>query len=259
MSTSTHQPNTHTTIITVMLVVLLIVSGFTWIQYNDLQSKNTALKTKDIEIESLNQRILELSVFEKLVNLLKPPSYSPGLYTSGVQLVSSYPMYFNYNYPDTYDDTKTIIVLYIPRNNSTVSIDLFIDSVSKYSLNLTLQRGDAWKNESWVRVGTVNEIYHTNHSSGVIWQAPIVWSSNVTETGIYHTSQLESGWYTLSMFGPVYAEKYVESSAAQVGVPISYYYLHESAKIDSYRVLITVTVPDEELNGFFLASSDWYR
>ena len=259
MSTSTHQPNTQTIIITVMLVILLIVSGFTWIQYNDLQIKNTALKTKDTEIESLNQRVFELSVFEKFVKMLKPPSYSYGNYRSGVQLVSSYPMYFNYNYPDILDDTKTIIVLYIPRNSSTVSIDLFIDSVNRFPMNLTLQRGNAWRNESWVRVGTVNELYHTNHSSGVVWQAPVVWSSNVTETGIYHASQLESGWYTLSMFGPLDATKYPESSAAQIGTPVPYYYLHSMAKIDSYRVLVTVTVPNESLSGFFLASSDWYR
>jgi len=242
-----------------MLIVLLIISGFTWILYNDLQSRDTELKTKDTDIEALNQRVLDLSTYEKLINLIISPSYSPGLYRSGVQLVSSYPMYFDYNYPDIYDDTKTISVLYIPGNSSTVSIDLFIDSVGKYPLNLTLQRGDAWKNESWVRVGTVNEIYHTNHSSGVVWQAPVVWSSNVRETGIYHTSQLESGWYTLSMFGSVVATKYPESSAAQVGTPMSYSYLHYMAKIDSYRVLVTVTVPNESLRGLFAASSDWFR
>jgi len=242
-----------------MLVILLVVSGFTWIIYYDLQSRDAELKTKDAEIEALNQRVLDLSTFEKLINLIVSPSYSPGLYRSGVQLVSSYPMYFEYNYPDTYDDTKTISVFYIPGNSSFVSIDLFIDSVAKYPLDLTLQKGNAWSNESWVRVGTVNELYHTNHSSGVVWQAPVVWSSNVSETGVYHTSQLVSGWYTLSMFGPVVATKYPESSAAQIGPPMSYYYLHEMAKIDSYRVLVTVTVPNEGLRGLFAASSDWFR
>ncbi len=192
-STSLQTSHTQTNVITVMLVILLIVSGFTWIQYNDLQSKTTALKTQDAAIESLNQRVLELSVFEKLVNLIKSPDYSPGLYHSGVQLVSSYPMYFEYNYPN-YDDSKTIMVFYTPTNGSNVSIDLFIDSVSRFPMKLTLQRGDAWKNQSWVRIGTVNEVYHTNYTdSGVVWQAPVIWSSNVSETGIYHTSQLESG------------------------------------------------------------------
>jgi hypothetical protein len=242
-----------------MLILLLIVSGFTWIQYNDLQNKNTSLKTKDAEIESLNQRVLQLSTFENLINLLKPPSNNYGSYRSGVQLVSSYPMFFNYNYPDTYDDSKTITVLYIPGNGSTVSIDLFIDSVAKYPMNLTLQRGNAWRNETWEKTGSTSMVWDNVTWSWEFWQAPVVWSSNVTETGIYHTSPLESGWYTLSMFGPLKATKEVGNSAAQVGTPISYFYLHESAKIDSYRVLVTVTVPNESLRGFFLASSDWYR
>ncbi len=152
------------------------------------------------------------------------------------------------------------MVFYTPTNGSRLSIDLFIDSVSRYPMKLTIQRGDAWKNQTWVRIGTVNDVYPTNYTdSGVVWQAPVVWSSNVTETGIYHTSQLESGWYTLSMFGPLYAIKSDFSAAGQVVTPYIIYDLHDVAKIDSYRVLITVTVPNESVRGFFAASSDWFR
>ena len=168
-------------------------------------------------------------------------------------------MYFNYNYPDTYDDSKTIIVLYIPGNSSTVSIDLFIDSVGRYPMNLTLQRGNAWRNETWEMTGSSSMVWDNVTLSWEFWQAPVVWSSNVTETGIYHTSQLESGWYTLSMFGPVKATKYVGSQLLRL-VHLSHIIIFTKVpRIDSYRVLITVTVPNESLSGFFLASSDWYR
>jgi type II secretory pathway component PulJ len=44
-----------------MLVGILILSGFTWTLYNDNQNQSKALEKKNAEIETLNQRIRELS------------------------------------------------------------------------------------------------------------------------------------------------------------------------------------------------------
>jgi hypothetical protein len=195
---------TQTVIITIMLVGLLILSGFTWTLYNDLQNQSKAMETKNAEIETLNQRISTLSILEKLANLTKPAQ--PRGESSGTQMVKSYPMEFDYNYPD-YDTTRTIITLYVPNNGSTVNLNLFVDqfvSPNRYPVNITLQKGDAWINQTWVKVKTYIIVDNLNETiTSVVWQAPVIWSLNTTESALYNTPQLCEGWYTLSMFGPV--------------------------------------------------------
>jgi hypothetical protein len=250
---------TQTTIITVILVGILVISGFTWTLYDKLQNQSRALETKNAEIETLNQRIKELSILEELANVSKPPDYSVSLYSSGVQIVSSYPMIFNYNYPDTYDDGRSIIVFYVPLNGSIASIDLFIDSISRYPPKLTLQRGNAWINQTWVKLGTTGQVYPNSTTAWEIWQAPVIWSMNVTESGLYNSPQVSSGWYTLSMFGPVSFRRIENQLYASAVLPHLIHTLHDVAKIDSYRVNITVTVLNDGVQGFFAASSDWFR
>jgi hypothetical protein len=248
---------TQTVIITIMLVGLLILSGFTWTQYNDLKKQSTALETKNAEIESLNQRIRELSIFEKLVNLSRPPD----LYriVEGVQIVKSYPMEFNYNYPDTYDPFRSIITLYVPKNGSVVSLNLFISLFTRFPVKLMLQRGNAWINQTWVRLGTSAELYGVN-STNVYWQSPVIWSSNFTESGLYYTPQLGEGWYTLCMFEPILCYTNINTPYGLACIPpiVHDYIFRERSKVDSLRVTIHVSVLNEGVQGFFAASCDWY-
>jgi len=241
-----------------LIVGLLVLSGFTWTQYNDLKNQITALETKNAEIESLNQRIKELSIYEELANLSRPPD-TDGI-VEGVQVVKSYPMEFNYNYPDTYDPFRSIITLYIPKNDSVASLNLIINSFDTFPVKLVLQKGNAWINQTWVRLGTSAELYGVN-SSNVYWQSPVIWSSNFTESGLYYTPQLSRGWYTLSMFEPILCYTNSNTPYGQATIPpiVHDYIFRERSKIDRLRVIIYITVLSYGVQGFFAASCDWYR
>jgi hypothetical protein len=243
-----------------LIVVLLILSGFTWTLYNDNQNQNIALEAKNADIESLNQRIRKLSLLEKLANLTKPAQ--PRGESSGTQMVKSYPMEFDYFYPD-YNIIGTIIKLYIPINSSIASLDLLIDqftSPERYPVNITLQKGNAWKNQTWVKVKTYTIVDDLNETiTSVVWQAPVIWSLNTTESGVYNTPQLSEGWYTLSMFGPVQRVTSTRIPFGQTSTPCPYCYLHDVNKIDSYRVIIVVTVLSNGVQDFFAVSCDWLK
>jgi hypothetical protein len=243
-----------------MLVGILILSGFTWTLYNDNQNQSKALEKKNAEIETLNQRIRELFLLEKLANLTKPAQ--PRGESSGTQMGKSYPMEFDYFYPD-YNPIGTIITLYVPKNGSIASLDLFIDQFSspiRYPVSLTLQKGDTWINQTWVKVRTYTIVDNRNETiTSVVWQAPVIWSLNTTELGVYNTPQLSEGWYTLSMFGPVQRITSTWIPFGQTSTPHPIHALHDVAKIDSYRVIIVVTVLSDGVQGFFVASSDWFR
>lgn len=115
MSTIIRSSRTQTTIITVILVGILILSGFTWTLYNDNQNQSKALEKKNAEIETLNQRIRELSLLEKLANLTKPAQ--PRGESSGTQMGKS-------TRARDYNPIGTIITLYVPKNGSITSLAL---------------------------------------------------------------------------------------------------------------------------------------
>ncbi len=123
-----------------------------------------------------------------------------------------------------------------------------------------MQKGDAWINQTWVKVRTYTIVDNLNETiTSVVWQAPVIWSLNTTESGVYNTPQLSEGWYTLSMFGPVQRITSTWIPFGQTSTPHPIHALHDVAKIDSYRVIIVVTVLSDGVQGFFVASSDWFR
>ena len=256
MSTIIRSSRPQAAIIAIMLIGLLVLSGFTWTIYNDYQNQKRALETKDAEIESLNQRVRELSVFEELVNLSRPPDMG---IVEGVQVVKSYQMEFNYKYPDTYDPFRSIITLYVPKNGSVVSLNLFINSLDRFPVKLVLQRGNAWINQTWVRLGTSAELYGVN-STTVYWQSPVIWSSNFTESGLYYTPQLSRGWYTLCMFEPILCYTNSNTPYGLVCIPpiVHDYIFRDRSRVDSLRVTIYVSVLNDGVQSFFAASCDWY-
>lgn len=243
-------------VIAILIIGIASLSGLSFLLYDNYMANEKALND---EISSLNGRITELSLFESLINMSKPPQ--PLYAGNGVQVVSSYPIEFDY-FPGNYMNLNTIITLYVPLNSSTIGLDIVVDPFSssyKLPLNVTLQKGNAWINQTWVKVKTKTIIDNRNITvTSVRWQSPVIWSMNTTESGIYHTPQLSEGWYTLSMFGPVFQTTSNFLSGPQTSTPYPRYYL-ERVGITSYRVIMTVTVLNDKARGFFAMSSDWFR
>ena len=235
--------------VVLLATVILALMVLNYNLYNSIQSQGSALTQMTAELEALKNRLSELAPLGELANVTKPPT----------AIVSEYTMMFNYNRDSVLDDRDSIIVFYAPVEGSTARLELFVDSLSKYELDLTLQEGNAWRNETWAKLGTVNQVYNLNLSttkgSSIVWQSSIVWSLKVTDTGVYETPPMSKGWHTLSMFGPITIldngdfYRYPMFHGAS-DVP------HAVVKLDSYRVVITFTVQKDGERHFFAVTNE---
>lgn len=235
--------------VVLLAAMILSLMALNYSLYNSIQSQGSALTQMTAEFETLKNRLNELAPLGELANVTKPPTV----------IVPAYTVTFNYNRDFIHDDRNSIIVFYVSVEGSTARLELFVDSLSKYELDLTLQEGNAWRNETWVKLGTVNQVYNLNlnttKGSRIVWQSPILWSLKVTDTGVYETPPMSKGWHTLSMFGPIthlddgqfyrYPFFYGASDAP-----------HSVVKLDSYKVDILVTVQKDGEPIFFAATND---
>jgi hypothetical protein len=145
------------------------------------------------------------------MNVSQPATWT----TFGIQIVKGFPMSYKYqnisSNTSLSDTTTSIITFYVPENGSTIHFDLVVvDPVNVYDLHPTLQRGNAWRNDTRVSAGTVGKYFNlTNPSTPnlqlTVWQSPILWSITTNGDGVYESPKLSKGWYTFSMFGPVIA------------------------------------------------------
>jgi hypothetical protein len=95
------------------------------------------------------------------MNVSQPATWT----TSGVQIVKGFPMsykYQNLSLSSLLSDTTTsVITFYVPEDGAIVHFELVVvDPVNVYDLHPTLQRGNAWRNETWINVGTVGEYFN---------------------------------------------------------------------------------------------------
>jgi hypothetical protein len=188
-----------TSVLLILIIGLASVSTLLGVSYNDHQQLGNVLAQTRSQLDLTNQRLQNISYLQTLTNITKSPT----------AIVPSYFMTFNYDEgpPLVWDQQTSIIVYYVPVDGSVTRLELIVPSSNRYTLELTLQDGNAWKNETWVRLGTVDQVYGKNQNaslgSRVVWQAPIEWSMNVSDSGVYVTPPLSRGWHTLSMFGPI--------------------------------------------------------
>jgi len=118
-----------------------------------------------------------------------------------------------------------------------------------YELDLTLQRGNAWKNETLVEQNfTYPDGTHT-------WASPIVWELKSTNNGVYETPPLGKGWYTFSIFGPII-------HAGPLNTYLGYhtfkadYPNYSGPRITYYNVFIKFEVKKDGMLTFFNVSTE---
>jgi hypothetical protein len=196
-------------IILILTIAVASLSGLSYQVYNSYMSQGVVLYEKTAELDEATRRLNTLIPFGELANVSEPATY----WTDGVSIVNGFPMTVTYRFGgsdglhDEYYDTTAIIVFYVPVNGSVVRLNLVVDPVNVYDLDLTLQGGNAWRNETLLDLGTVAEYYNRTEINEWtlkhIWQAPIVWSMKTHGNGVIETTSLAKGWYTLSMFGPI--------------------------------------------------------
>ena len=256
-------PNKTIGILLILTVAIASLSGLSFLLYNNYMSQGKILSEKTIELSQATQRLNTLTPLGELGNLTEPATSL----TPGVSIVNGFPMTVKYRLGgsngiyDEYDDTSAIIVFYAPLDGSVVKLNLAVDPVDVYNLDLTLQRGNAFRNESLADLGTVAQ--YNNFTSDIpqfnqehVWRAPIVWSLKTHGNGVVETPALVKGWYTLSMFGPVSIQGRGPPSFAMFSAIYPWGRIGlNGVSIDSYQAYIDVVILKAGEPSFFAVTT----
>ena len=160
-------------LVVILSAGMVVVSGL----YADLNSRlieqGVELGRQREEFEGLTAKYDRLAGFSELLNISigKPHTY----FSTGIHIVSGYSIDYWYSWPDRGFNFAT--VFYSPQDNLTLRMYLFIYPGTGADIPLTLQKGNAYRNESVV---FVEERYNIT-----VWQSPVRWSVNASENGAY--------------------------------------------------------------------------
>ncbi|MGD0804808.1 MAG: winged helix-turn-helix domain-containing protein [Candidatus Bathyarchaeia archaeon] len=247
-------------IILVLVIATASLSELNIVLFNSYQSQTTALSETKNQLTSATTQLNSLIPLGELANLSEPAT----LQSSGIQIVSDFPMsytYLNLTATSTVNDyRKSIITFYVPSDGAIVHLELQVDPVNVYELDLTLQKGNAWRNDTRVNVGTVGSYFNLTNPlnprlSDIVWRSPVLWSVRTEGNGMFGSPTLSKGWYTFSLFGPIVA--YGPRSVIGTYVRASYFEgMNPDLHLQSYNVFADFSI---HLNGkpiFFDVSSD---
>jgi len=178
----------------VLSIGILAVSGLYIDLSNRFKDQSYELGNQREELEACIEKYDRLVGIPDLLNLtVKKPVTR---YSSGLIIVSGYTLEYRYDKDDEYvwiEDSATAI--YSPLDNLTLKMYLSLNAPNGVYLPLTIQRGNAFLNESGVLV--------YQHGNYTVWQSPVIWSANASEWRAYHAVLPSKGWYTLSLVGPI--------------------------------------------------------
>ncbi len=180
----------------ISLIGLTLVSGLYIDLYRRFNSQHDILLKQEEDLRILRDKFDDLIPILDLINmsLERPPTYSD----RGIILVSGYSIEYWVRKVDS-DFRRSALtsfaVFYAPYEDLTLRMHLFFWPRNILEVPLTIQSGNALRNESGIFVGRRGDI--------ITWQSPVVWSINVSKVGIYETILPSKGWYTLSISGPI--------------------------------------------------------
>ena len=204
-------------IVVILSAGILVVSGLYIDLFYQLKEQRVELGRQREELEVLSTKYDRLAGLPELVNMsIEKPQTR---FSTGIHIVSGYSLDYWFNWVDSHLDVGNnfAISFYCPQNNLTLRMYLYINPPNEISLPLTLQKGNAFLNESGVLVGELKDLgveqrgelispgvwrYHYYNISGY-WQSPVIWSMNASESRTFEVMLPWKGWYTLSIIGPV--------------------------------------------------------
>jgi len=182
-------------LVVILSAGMVAVSGLYIDLFNQFKEQRVELVRHREESEVLTAKHDKLAGLPELVNISikRPKTY----HFTGIQIVSGYSIDYWYRWTDDGHERgfNFDIVFYSPQDNLTLRMYLFIYPGTGADIPLTLQKGNAYLNESGV---FVEERYNIT-----VWQSPVIWSMNASKKGAYEAPLPSKGWYTLSMTGPI--------------------------------------------------------
>jgi len=178
-------------LVVILSAGMVVVSGLYIDLFYRFKGQGIEIVREREELEALTVKYDLLAGFSELLNISirNPHTY----FSAGIQIVSGYSIDYWHSWPDRGFNFDT--VFYSPQDNLTLRMYLFIYPVTGVDIPLTLQKGNAYLNESGV---FVEERYNIT-----VWQSPVIWSMNASENGAYEVLLPSKGWYTLCMTGPI--------------------------------------------------------
>lgn len=112
-------------------------------------------------------------------------------------------------YP-TQDSGKKIAVIYIPENNATLRLNMYLQKHENLSIPISIQRGDALDFED----ATISEVKNNIKK----YYAEVINQIYITGTKSVDFVIKEKGWYTISVFGPIRFDEFGTISSRPIGL-----------------------------------------
>jgi DNA-binding transcriptional ArsR family regulator len=244
------RPSQITALLLVLVIAVASVSGLYTLLYKDYRNQTSILAERNVELDTANAKLTNLSSLAELANVsLTPPTDFP----SGIQIVKLTKLDWTYQKITesiSFDDGTGLIVFYVPIDGSVIHLELTNSPYNGYEFEPTAQRGIAWRNETWVKIGTVKSVFNVTRpdDSEFVWESPVVWSLKTMGNGVFESSPLGRGWYTFNLFG---AFTFLQSGY-MIGQPL--FGNHYQFSGDSFRADATFRLLSGGKSIFFAAA-----
>jgi len=189
---------------TILLAITLITSGlfsYSQIQLNEMRNDQTD------QINQINILTEKLELYEFQTEQLQ--SRMEVQFSQGVSGVIGWTVEYKHDYSreipieDNFYPPYHYAIFYAPADNLTLHLEPGkYKTPNDFTYPLTIQKGNAWWNES-----SVKRIECFGEEEQVSWMSPIIWQQNMSRTDIIEIPLEEQGWYTLCMTGPIKTRK----------------------------------------------------
>lgn len=180
----------------IFLIMLILVSGLYIDLYQRFKVQHDILLKQEEDLEILKDKFDDLVPILDLINmsLERPHTH----FDRGIELVSGYSIEYWVRKVDSDFERSGFTfftIFYAPYEDLTLRMYLFFWPRDGLEIPLTIQRGNALRNDSGTFIGRRGNI--------TTWQSPVIWSINASMVGIYEATLPSKGWYTLSISGPI--------------------------------------------------------